>query len=314
MNITLRDADPQTDYERIAELLNEIDTPKISAAQIREWDQQQFDGARILRRRVAVDETEQVLGYGVINHFPWLSEGHFLINVVTEPTLRRRGIGARLYDDALALARGYGVTTLKAEVREDHPEWLRFAEQRGFHVDHHVFESTLDLATFDAEPFADVLERVEAQGIRIFSLAEAPFTTENFRKLWEVNAETARDDPASDGTFPDFEEFQKVTDAAWFRPDGQILAADGERYIGLSAVGYFADGNAAYNNITGVLDAYRGRHIALAMKVRAIQAAQRWGVERVITNNDSTNAPMLAVNRKLGYVSQPGVLRLVCNA
>jgi GNAT superfamily N-acetyltransferase len=313
MNIRLRDADPQTDYERIAELLNEVDSPPVSAEQIREWDQQQFDGARILHRRVAVGDHRQIVGYGVVNHFPWQAAGDFIVNVMAEPTLRRQGIGAQLFDDVLALAHAHGARRLKAEVRDDHPEWLRFAEQRGFYVDHHVFESTLDLASFDAAHYADVLNDVAAQGIRIFSLAEAPFTTENFRKLWEVNVETARQDPASDGTFPDFDAFQKVTSAAWFRPEGQILAADGDRYIGLSAVGYFADGNAAYNNITGVLEAYRGRRIALAMKVRAIQAAQRWGVERVITNNDSVNAPMLAINRRLGYVPQAGVLRLVCD-
>ena len=30
------------------------------------------------------------------------------------------------------------------------------------------------------------------------------------------------------------------------------------------------------------------------------------------TNNDSNNAPMLAVNRKLGYKSEPGLYRLLC--
>jgi hypothetical protein len=33
--------------------------------------------------------------------------------------------------------------------------------------------------------------------------------------------------------------------------------------------------------------------------------------ESIITNNDSQNAPMLAINRKLGYVPRPGIFRLV---
>jgi hypothetical protein len=32
----------------------------------------------------------------------------------------------------------------------------------------------------------------------------------------------------------------------------------------------------------------------------------------VRTDNDSKNAPMLAVNRKLGYKPEPGYYRLVC--
>jgi predicted GNAT superfamily acetyltransferase len=97
---------------------------------------------------------------------------------------------------------------------------------------------------------------------------------------------------------------------SWFRPDGQILAADGDKYVGLSAVGYFKDSNSAYNLMTGVMPEYRGRKIALALKLLSIRAAKSWGVDTIRTNNDSQNAPMLAINHKLGYVPQPGIFRM----
>jgi hypothetical protein len=39
--------------------------------------------------------------------------------------------------------------------------------------------------------------------------------------------------------------------------------------------------------------------------------ARRLGAGTIRTNNDSLNAPMLAINRKLGYCPLPGYFRLV---
>ena len=64
------------------------------------------------------------------------------------------------------------------------------------------------------------------------------------------------------------------------------------------------------NFITGVLPAYRGRKIAQALKLIAIRYAKARGANYIRTDNDSENAPMLAINRKLGYKSQTGVYLL----
>jgi hypothetical protein len=74
-------------------------------------------------------------------------------------------------------------------VHEDAPDALRFAQKRGFQMEFHAFESTIDLTTFDEKRFAPLLERVH--GFRFFSLAEAGITEENKRKLYEVNCASA---------------------------------------------------------------------------------------------------------------------------
>jgi hypothetical protein len=35
-------------------------------------------------------------------------------------------------------------------------------------------------------------------------------------------------------------------------------------------------------------------------------------VDYIRTNNDSQNAPILAINRKLGYTAEPGGYRMIC--
>lgn len=58
-------------------------------------------------------------------------------------------------------------------------------------------------------------------------------------------------------------------------------------------------------------EAFRGRHLALALKLLSIAVAQRYHVDYLYTNNDSTNAPMLAINRRLGYHESPGIHMLI---
>ena len=140
---------------------------------------------------------------------------------------------------------------------------------------------------------------VEATGIRFFSLADAGNTPEAQRKLYEINRSAARDNPGNDQELEPFEEFAKfVFGSSWFRADGQILAADGDRYVGLAATGISSSTGAAFNAFTGVDRAYRGRKIALALKLLAIFAVARsYGAPYIRTDNDSQNGPMPAINR-----------------
>jgi GNAT superfamily N-acetyltransferase len=240
-----------------------------------------------------------------------MKPGEFYLWVTADAGWRGQGVGTALYDDLLRFVRMHSADLLFSETRETCAEGLAFAQQRGFVVDRHFFESVLDLHTFDERRFAGIIAAVEASGIRLFSLADAGDTVEMRRRLWEVNYQTHLENPGTTGTFPSFEEMMAIwAQRSWFRADGQILAAAGEQVVGLSAVGYFETGNLAYNMMTGVLSPYRGRGIAQAMKLLAIRAARRWGVDSIRTHNDSQNGPMLAVNRKLGYVARPGVYRL----
>jgi GNAT superfamily N-acetyltransferase len=313
VNITIGVADPERDYPRAAEILQTFERQSVTADTLKEWDAETQPGT-IRRRCVGVDENGTIVGYSAVVHNSWMADGMFILSVVTDPPGRKQGIGTQLYDEAQDFAFAHCGRTLTTEVLDSDAESLRFAEKRGFKLWRHLFESVRDLrlSTFDERPFAGIIETLQAQGIRFFSLADAGSTTGALRKLWAVNYQAALDDPASSGTFPGFEEFQHiVTNGAWFRPEGQLLAAEGEKYVGLSAVGYFADSNSAYNMMTGVLPDYRGRKIAQALKLLTIRVAKSWDADYIRTNNDSQNAPMLAINRKLGYVPQPGLYRLM---
>ena len=52
--------------------------------------------------------------------------------------------------------------------------------------------------------------------------------------------------------------------------------------------------------MTGTRRAYRGRGLALAVKLASIEWAAANGITRMLTFNDATNAPMLADQPKTG--------------
>jgi RimJ/RimL family protein N-acetyltransferase len=61
------------------------------------------------------------------------------------------------------------------------------------------------------------------------------------------------------------------------------------------------DSGRAINSFTGTLPTHRGRGLARAAKQASLVWAAAHGITAVWTHNDEQNAPMLAVNARLGY-------------
>ncbi|HEY7339363.1 MAG TPA: GNAT family N-acetyltransferase [Ktedonobacterales bacterium] len=312
----IRPLDTSRDFPALAALLAVRDPEPPTPELLQEWEGNAPAGL-VRQRLAAFDElgdadAATMVGFSDAASWPWEPPHQFWISTVVAPGHRRQGLGAQLTEAALAFAREQRATQLVAEVRDNVAEGLHFAERYGFRRDRHIFESRLHLADFDEQRFADAVARVEAEGIRFLSLADLGDAEEARRELYDLNATLARDTPGRDGDFMPFEQFQKtVCSASWYRPDGEIVAVTGDSWIGMAAVGYFANTNSMYNMFTGVDPAWRGRGIALALKLLTIACARRYGAAYISTNNDSENTPMLAINRTLGYQPEPGYYRML---
>jgi len=309
--ISYRPAHLTTDAPGLAHLLSLTTTEPVTVEQVHKRWQPAEGQARFTN--VALNDEGQIVGLADVGREAWLKPGRVRLTLVVAPEWRHQGIGSRMFAEGIRFAQAQGASRVESDVRENAAEALGFAQRRGYRVDRHSFESTLDLASFDERPFASTLERARAAGLRFFSLADlAPVTEQLERRLYELNRVTGLDNPGNNGFFSPYEEFRTfVFEASWFRPDGQILAADGEQWVGLAAVAFYPEANYAYNAFTGVERAYRGRGLACALKLLAIRWAQQVGARTMRTNNDSRNAPMLAINRKLGYRPEPGMIYLV---
>ena len=301
MDATLRLA-VEDDAPAVTAIINEGYPEPSAIEQVRERIRAARADGRLITRLVATDAAGQVIGYGHALREDWMAPGLFWVHCA----------GSALFGAARDWAATRGATTFFAEAREHLPESRHFAERHGFQAERHIFESTLDLTTFDEGPFVAALDTGRAAGLRFLTMAEAGDTIEARRALWEVERTIARDIPGnSESAIRPFEEFlQRVCDAPGYDSALQFIAADGDAWIGLALTESLPETNALYNSVTGVLPAWRGRGVAQALKLLVIRAANQRGVAYIRTHNDSENAPMLAVNRKLGYRPEPGYYRM----
>lgn len=312
--VALRPTRYPDDLERTVAIYNTWSLEPMTVERALEWEanlaaeSRRYRFVAESRAGSAGSSASLVVGYVEATHKPWTKPGYFEVELVVDAQRRRSGAGAALWQATLAWLRAESARRVEIELRDNDPASIRFAEARRFMRERHRFESTLDLASFDERPFVGALERAQADGYRFFSLADVGDTEEARRRDYAINRRAALDIPGAEPTFMPFEEWRRVVcGASWYRPDGQIIAARGDEWVGMAAVGYFAVTNSMYNMVTGVDRAHRGHGVAQALKLLAIRCARRYGAVYIRTHNDSENAPILAINRKLGYQPQPGL-------
>jgi GNAT superfamily N-acetyltransferase len=124
--------------------------------------------------------------------------------------------------------------------------------------------------------------------------AQAGDTPENRRKLYTLEMEARTDIPVLDTEGFEPEPFEVWSEDLERKELAAIELAEAEgEWVGMCL--------GTTWGFTGVRQGYRGRGVATALKVRAIRAARERGVQVLETENAARNAPMLAINRKLGY-------------
>jgi RimJ/RimL family protein N-acetyltransferase len=295
----------------IVRITNPYEWQPVTTDQVREWMQYNPPG-RVQRRLVSVDDHDVVIGYAGCVHETDAADNQFVVWAIVDPDHRGMGIGSALWEKLLHELHEAGGQRLTTDVNDDDAKSLVFAQRHGFAIDEHIFHYALDLATFDDSPFLDDLHALEAQGIRFTSLAAFADTPETRRSLYDLNISYVLDhaNMAPPWTFTGFEEF--VISAPWFKREGQLLAIDGDQWVGMAPISVFPEEHTAYNLHTGVLPEYRGRKIATSLKVLGARYARQNGAKQLVTDNNLRNAPIQAINRKMGYKPQPGRYTLVC--
>jgi GNAT superfamily N-acetyltransferase len=241
---------------------------------------------RLLRLVAEVDG--DLAGWGQAGLTPWLPTGNATMRITVTAARRREGVGATLYDGLAEHLRARGVTRVAAYFHET-AEATRFAAQRGFSEIRADVPSVVDPTTVDVSPPPDV----ELQ----------PLSTLDPRDVYRVDAETLPDVPYVEPLVerPYEEWLETVWRSPTFAAEGSFGAlVDGE-LAAFAAVFADLESGRAMNGFTATRRAYRGRGLARAVKLASLRWAGANGITVMATTNDETNAPMLALNRQLGY-------------
>jgi GNAT superfamily N-acetyltransferase len=294
------------DYPRLAEIRNLWELEPVTAEELEEEDSRADPNG--IRRRVMLTEADgTTVGYAMTVRESEDPEGDWWVTIGLDLPYRGQDRARDAVRPLLEFAYANGGKVARDYFRTDCARSRRFAERIGATYVEDMFESLYDLKADGGAPLDTFKSRLSDQGITILRFSElGDESEENLRRLHALYVPVEADMPGIYYRWErPFENFMRevVRDPA-FRTDGVLIAVHEDQWIGLAIV-QEKDGKA-FNQTTGVLPEYRGRGIASGLKAHSIEWARSIGANTIRTYNHSTNEAMLAINRKLGYVPEPG--------
>jgi RimJ/RimL family protein N-acetyltransferase len=218
------------------------------------------------------------------------ASGNAYVWVGVLPEARGRGIGGELWSLGEEHVAGLGVERVNADVVGDQAG-EGFLAARGFTHVRTVVVSAVDPRTVGSQT-------TRADGYELASFADA-----DLEQLYRLDRKASGDAPGeAEGYEHSFEEWRReLVDHPDFSAQGSSAIVHGQEVVAFSALSADLATGRGRNEGTVTARAHRGRGLATLAKLAQLRWAAEAGIERVLADNDETNAPMLAVNRGLGY-------------
>lgn len=233
--------------------------------------------------RYVVVEDGQVLGLTRVREGGRPGEVRAMIQVHADH--RGRGVGTTLLEQVLRVADGRPV----AGVVNGDDYSVTVSDHWGF-----VRERSHRISAVDPR-------EAPAPGPTPEGLDVVPLSEVEPERVWSCLRLVAMDDPSGLTRSVPLEEYVATdwTDPL-HRPDlGRAALTDDGTVVAYAQI--TAADDRAWNAMTGTLPAHRGRGLATLVKAHALAACAAAGIATCGTGNDDANAPMLAVNDRLGY-------------
>ena len=280
----------------------------ITLEQLRMHDQLARQHPEASFQRYVVEHNGKMIAFGHYDQPPRFYEpGRFRINIFVAPQHQRRGVGTSLYQRIVKELRelhGQTGQTVWTKIREDMLNSVQFVRKYDFYEELRIWESRLEITTFDSKPYAKLNLALKAQKIEIKTLQELASDPQRDQKLYDLTKEVGQDLPPTEHwTPPSYDIFKQDLSAR--SPESYFVALCEDKYIGLSYLTGRPEGQYCATGLTGIKRAYRRQGIALALKLRGIAYAKQQGYATIRTNVDSSNQASLAMNERLGFVKQP---------
>ena len=303
----------------VSRLLVESDYEEMSRVQARRFPDHPVSADEFRQRSRIVDATEnfqrrlaveikgsgELAGWGAIYNQPrTLDLDKYAIEVVVDPAAHRRGVGRYIYDSLETVARERKAVALWATVRAADEQSVRFLAQCGFLEKRRAWLSRLELNLAAVSPVGRPSPG-RGSGVVFTTIAEeGPDRREVQDRLYRLASAARLDEPSIGQTAPpSFEEFLEATfRGPGFLPEGIFVARVGDEYVAMTELSRIPNQpDTLFVHFTGTRREYRGKGLASELKRRSTEFAVSRKCRFLETANDSENAPMWAINERLGF-------------
>jgi GNAT superfamily N-acetyltransferase len=240
--------------------------------------------------KLAWDEDGEIVGWATAGRAWWQPDPlHGTLMVAVDPGRRGEGIGYALAERGDAHLAELGITMTRCS-SIDEPGARGLAGKLGFQAIGGASTSAVDPRLVAPEPIPN--------GVRLVPFAEL----EDPRPVYELDDEVSRDIPNQEYGGVPFEEWrEEYWQSPFVHQDASLAAFVGDELAAVTMIRVDVPSGRAHNNLTGTRARFRGMGLARLLKSHSLHVAAELGATIAITDNDETNAPMLAVNRSLGY-------------
>ncbi len=292
----IRRLDPKLELESFLDVLHQGVPLRTGAAA---WRALELREAGTFRRHLVGELNGRIVAAASITDNPLLADG-VSIRLTVDSGQRGRGLGRAMAAAVQEVLASRRPRVAGVRVLDDDATSRAWAERRGLVVEDHSIRSRLVPEDFDYERHRTRVARALAEGF----VFEKPLDDE---RLYELYVRLIQDVP--DHVDPPSREFlarQLIQPGA-----ANLIVRDGGTWAGLNLM-IPAPPDGGWTVFTGVLPEHRGRGLATALKAIAIRLAFRPpdGLRWIETSNNATNAPILALNRALGFRRLAGTLFL----
>ncbi|MFN8481236.1 MAG: GNAT family N-acetyltransferase [Kouleothrix sp.] len=281
----------------------------------RAFDASFAEAGRALTRYVATLPDGTIVGYGYWFEASWAlpaGRGWCIIRVL--PTYLRQGIGNALYTRLLGDLINQGMAAMLLEVDDTLADLHPALARRGFRELLHSWAFTLDPRTCDPARFSTAYQKLGSLTITTLA-AEIARGAEWLPQLHQLYTLVAGDVPIPIHPHADAPPSwlaQQAVGLPESLPDGFFIVRDGPRYVGMSFLHAGPPGmHRLYQRITAIDPTYRGRGIAMALKLETIAYARAHSYHEIRTAVESNNPSMLAINTKLGFEAREGLALMI---
>ena len=288
------------DARAVADLLAEIEPEegRSSAKGMTHWIESQPERAALRIWLLEEDGRLGGLAYAGTNWTSSAGDTSWLWAGVAE-RLRGRGAGAGLFDRAEAYAMSFRPRAVDTWAFEG-TGGEAFAVARGFEPSRRELVQRLDPREADLSELDPLADRLRADGFEAVPLRAVRHDETGLHALYlAAMVDIPSDEPEDHLPFEEF--VGHVLGDPELEPDASTVILHEGHPVALALLRTMPQFSTGESEMTGTLPEARGRGLARLAKLHVVRGARDLGLTELITENDSENAPILSVNRRLGY-------------